>query len=399
LGLAARVAYTLAVAKSAPLVGDAVEIRGIALAVADGHGYVNPFPPAMATAHKPPLYPLALALVSVTGLRSPSAHQIASALIGAGTVVVVALVARRLAGDRAALIAAALGAIYPVFIATDASLRTECLYLFLIALALLAALRAWESPSVARMAQLGAVVGLAALTRSEGLLLLLLALPIVWRVGRSSRAVRLGVAAAACLVVMGPWLIRCWIVFDEPVLISTNYGDLVAGANCDATYSGRLIGEWAFECALGETGSNEAVVAKRLRSRGLHYARDHAGRLPAVLAVRALRPWGFYSPSGEIALHDLGEGRDETTSWLGLAMSWVLLALAIPAFVLLVRRGKPWFVVAAPFLLVVFVSVTAYGSLRFRAPADVALVVLGAVALDAAWARLQPRGSAGSATS
>jgi 4-amino-4-deoxy-L-arabinose transferase-like glycosyltransferase len=393
------VVYVLAVAKSAPLVGDAVEIRGIALAVADGHGFVSPFHAAQPTAHKPPLYPLALALVSLTGLRSPTAHQLASAVIGTGTVVVLAFVARRLAGDRAALIAAALGAVYPVFLATDASLRSECLYVFLIALTLLAALRAWESPSVGRLAQLGAVIALAALTRSEGLLLLLLTLPIVWRPGVTGRGWRIGAAAAACLVVLAPWLIRCWVAFDQPVLISTNYGDLVAGANCDATYSGPLIGEWAFACALGEKGSNEAAVATRLRSRGLHYARDHAERLPAVLGVRALRPWGLYSPGGEIALHDLGEGRDKTTSWLGLAMCWLLIALAVPGLIALRSRGRPLSLMLAPFALVVFVSLTAYGSLRFRAPADVALVLLAAVALDTAWSRLQPRGSAGSATS
>ena len=43
----------------------------------------------------------------------------------------------------------------------------------------------------------------------------------------------------------------------------------------------------------------------------------------------------------------------------------------------------PLYILVVPFLLVLLVSVTGYGILRFRAPADVALVVLGAVALDA----------------
>jgi hypothetical protein len=55
----------------------------------------------------------------------------------------------------------------------------------------------------------------------------------------------------------------------------------------------------------------------------------------------------------------------------------------VVGFVALRRRRKPLFILAAPFALVLFVSVTSYGILRFRAPADVALVVLGAVALDA----------------
>ena len=59
------------------------------------------------------------------------------------------------------------------------------------------------------------------------------------------------------------------------------------------------------------------------------------------------------------------------------------MALAVAGFVVLRRRGQPLFILLAPFALVLIVSVTSYGILRFRAPADVALVVLGAVALDA----------------
>jgi hypothetical protein len=67
------------------------------------------------------------------------------------------------------------------------------------------------------------------------------------------------------------------------------------------------------------------------------------------------------------------------------------MILSGAGFVVLRRRGQPLFILAAPFALVLLVSVTSYGILRFRAPADVALVVLGAVALDALWGRLSGR--------
>jgi hypothetical protein len=171
-------------------------------------------------------------------------------------------------------------------------------------------------------------------------------------------------------------------VFDEPVFISTNSGDLIAGANCDDVYSGPHMGSWSFACATGATGANEAEVAGRLRDRGLRYARDHAGRLPVVAAARVLRPWGLYDPDGEVAGKTLGEGRSKAANWAGVVACWALLALAVVGFVTLRRRGQPLFILLAPFALVVLVSVTSYGILRFRAPADVALVVLGAVALD-----------------
>ena len=391
LGLAVRVWYALAVAGDAPLVGDGVEFHGLANVVADGRGFVTPIvlpgQEAAATAHKPPLYPLALALVSALGGSGYAAHQIASAVMGTGTVLVLGLLGAQLAGRRAALLAAGLAAFYPAFVATDASLRSDSLYSLLIALALLAAYRAREQPSAARLAQLGVVIGLAALTRSEALLLLgLLAAPIVWRAG-GRRWARLGIVVAACGLVLAPWLIRCWIVFDQPVAISTNSGDLLAGANCDATYSGALIGSWAFECVLGARGENEAQVANELRDRGLRYAREHAERLPAVVAARSLRTWGLYRPAAEIDLHVTGEGRDKTASWLGLIAMWILLPLAVLGCVVLRRRRQPLFILLAPLVLVLLVSISAYGILRFRAAADVAIIALAAVALDALLAR------------
>jgi hypothetical protein len=238
------------------------------------------------------------------------------------------------------------------------------------------------------------LIGLATLARSEGLaLVVLLGVPIALRAapGGLGPLARFAMVTIACVVTLAPWLIRCWIAFDRPVFISTNSGDLIAGANCAAVYSGPHIGSWAFACATGATGKNEADVAAKLRRRGFDYARDHAGRLPAVTVARALRPWGVYDPHGEVVGKTLGEGRSTTANWLGLFACWGLMALSVFAFVLLRRRGQPLFILAAPFALVLLVSVTSYGILRFRAPADVALVVLGAVALDALWARVAGR--------
>jgi 4-amino-4-deoxy-L-arabinose transferase-like glycosyltransferase len=390
VGLVLRIWYALAVAGDAPLVGDGLEIFGIADVVADGRGYITPIvaagQEAAATAHKPPLYPLLVASAfAITG-DSYTVQHIVTAVIGTGTVVVLALIAGRLAGARAALLAAAIGAVYPAFLAADASLRSEPLYALLIALTLLAAYRAWERPSAGRLIQLGALIALAALTRSEALaLLLLLAAPVVWRSAHGGRAWRLAVVATTCTLVLAPWLIRCWIAFDQPVLISTNSGDLIAGANCGATYSGPLLGGWAFDCALpaDDDRANEAQVSDRLRARGLRYARDHVDRLPVVLAARVLRPWGVFRPEEQINLRAEGEGQRRIVDWLGLATFWVLAALAVVGGLVMRRRGVWLYPLLVPFALVLLVSLGAYGILRFRAPADLSVIVLAAVALDA----------------
>jgi 4-amino-4-deoxy-L-arabinose transferase-like glycosyltransferase len=383
--LALRVVYALAVAGKAPLTGDGLENYGIALGVVHGRGYVAPlvFDEAVPTAHKPPLYPLFLALVSAVGPDSYVAHQIASAVIGTATVVVVALLGRRVAGPRAGLLAGGLAAVYPILLITDASLRSESLYALLVALALLAAYRAVDRASAGRVAVLGAVVGLAALTRTEGLaLLVLLALPVAWRTGRAGRGQRIGLVAAACAVVLVPWLVRCWSVFDRPVLISTNSGDLIAGANCSRTYRGDYLGAWLFQCLPDVRGGNEAQRADRLRDVGLHFARHHAGRLPVVLAARVLRSWSLFRPEQQLGI-DATEGRSRTAGELGRFACYGLMILAAVGTLHLRRRREPLLILVAPVVLVVVVSITAYGVTRFRIPADIVLIVLAAVALDA----------------
>ena len=385
-GLAARLAYALLLVKSKPLLGDALEFHLQANLLADGKGYIQPFlyeatGTARASADKPPLYPFLEAGVSLLGGRTWAWHQLVGCLAGTGTVAVVGLVGRRAAGPRAGLIAAGLAAAYPLLVAADGSLRSESVYALCIALVLLAALAYREAPSARGAALLGVAVAAAALTRGEALVLLvLLALPLC-----GPR--RAAVAALACVVVLAPWLARCWIVFDRPVLISTNVGGLLAGANCDATYHGALIGQWDFGCIPPPVHANEALEAERLRDRGLSYARHHAGRLPVVVAARLGRSFELFRPREQARQEAFFEGRNLRVEQAGVACYYALVLLAAYGVVVLRRRDGPWRILLAPVALVVFVTVISYGFTRLRVGAEPALVVLAAVALDAVAAR------------
>ena len=385
-GLAARLAYALLLVKSKPLLGDGLEFHLQANLLADGKGYIQPFlyqaeGVARASADKPPLYPFLEAGVSLLGGRTWAWHQLVGCLAGTGTVAVVGLVGRRAAGPRAGLIAAGLAAGYPLLVAADGSLRSESVYALCIALVLLTALRYRDAPSARGAALLGVAVAAAALTRGEALaLLVLLALPLCgWR--------RAGVAGLACVVVLAPWLVRCWIVFDRPVLISTNVGGLLAGANCDSTYHGALIGQWDFGCIPPPVHANEALEAERLRHRGLSYARDHAGRVPVVEAARLGRSFELYRPREQARQEAFFEGRNLRVEQAGVACYYVLALLAVYGVVVLRRRDGPWAVLLAPVALVILVTLISYGFTRLRVAAEPALVVLAAVALDALAAR------------
>jgi 4-amino-4-deoxy-L-arabinose transferase-like glycosyltransferase len=384
-GVAIRVLYTLLEAPwPPPALDDQFDFRIGAQLLAEGHGFIRPTEyvfngRSIATAQHPPLYTLVLAGLAKLGTTSPDVQRLTGTVFGAGTIAAAGLLGRRVAGDRAGLAAAGLAAVYPVLIAADGALMSESLFGLLAALTLLAAYRLLDAPTVGRALAFGAVAGLATLTRGEMLLLLpLLLIPFVRR--REAWTAVL-VSVLACVVVLAPWTIRNWIVFDQPVLVSTNSGGSVAGANCERTYYGDALGYWALECIRQHPG-NEAQRLDESRRDGVRYARDHAGRVPVVAAARVGRVWSVYKP------FQLPEGRSGRVHKLGVAMFFLLLGLAAWGAVLLRRRRAELWILLAPFVAVTVTALTSYGNVRFRESADVALVVLAGVAVAASFPRL-----------
>jgi 4-amino-4-deoxy-L-arabinose transferase-like glycosyltransferase len=353
--------------------------------VADGMGFISPAAfdagAHLPSAEKPPLYSLVLAVESKLGFSSFHAHRLLGALLGMATIVLLALVAKRIGGARLALLTAALVALDPVLWKWDSQVLSEPLYAPLLALVLLLAYALRDNLTVARGALLGGVIGLAALTRPEALILVPL-LVLLFAVWERRKAVRpLAAMCVVCALVLAPWVIRNWSAFDRP-MISNQSAETIAGANCPTTYYGVGIGFWDVTCIrpLGTVTENEADRAAAQKATGLRYARDHLGRVPLVVLARVGRTWGFFRP--------VATGLDKTVAWL-------LLALALPGLVILVRRRVPVAILLLPAVVVTIASALSFGWLRYRFGADLALIVLAAVSLEAALLWVAPRLRAG----
>jgi hypothetical protein len=251
---------------------------------------------------------------------------------------------------------------------------TESLYGLLCGLSLLAAYRLFEQPALGRAAVLGLVVGVAAHARAEALLLLpLLLLPVIRRPGGLRAAIVVCLSFAAVLT---PWTVRNWSAFDRPVLIATEGGETLAGANCRETYFGERIGAWSVSCVRFSGRGNEAAELNEEGRKGIRYALDHLDRVPAVAAARLARTWGLWWPVQR------PEGRAGWVTYIGAALLFVLAPLAVYGFILLRRRGVPVWILTTPLITVTLTTLLAYGSARFRHSAELPLVVLAAVALD-----------------
>jgi 4-amino-4-deoxy-L-arabinose transferase-like glycosyltransferase len=379
LGVALRVAHTILVAPWPPtFFNDEAYYSALAELISRGEGFVRPgefFGEGLSvpTAERAPLFPLALAALAELGVTGGDGRLL-GVLTGGGTIVVVALLGRRLAGDRVGLLAAGLAAVYPTLIAADGALMTESLYGLLSGLSLLAAYRVLEKPALGRALVLGAIVGVAAHARAEALLLLpLLVLPLVRRPGG------LRATAMVCLsfaVVLAPWTVRNWAAFDRPVLVATEGGETLAGANCAATYFGESVGAWSVSCVRFSGRGNEAAELNEEGRKGIRYALDHLDRVPVVAAARLARTWGLWWPVQR------PEGRAAWVTYIGAALLFLIAPLAIYGFMLLRRRRVPVWILTTPFITVTLTTLLAYGSARFRHSAELPLVVLAAVALD-----------------
>jgi hypothetical protein len=394
-------------------VNDATWYHTVANAIADGHGFSlgtrldtsSPTAfeisgPWLPTAYHPPLFPAVLALPASFGLTSFVGQRTVSCVIGAATPLAVALVGRRIGGDRLGLVAGVSAAIYPPLVANDSVLMSESLYGLLIAATILTAMWTAAAPTWRRAAVLGAVVGLDALTRAEALLLLVLLVPFVVRRAGPGSLRRYLAAVAAALVLVAPWCVRNSLQFDRATGISTGDGAVLASANTDRTYRGPYIGSWDF-AALAVPRSarvdrkDEAAVGAYLRRRGVDYARAHAGRLPVVAAARALRTWSLYpfDLARQARQNEFLSARHGAAGWASLVAGWAAVALALLGALLLRRQGILGAPLLSPLVLVTVSSAVFYGDVRFREAAEISLVLLAAVAVRALWHRLVARGA------
>ena len=413
--LAVRIAFTLVVApdvRTSPP-SDAGAYHLLANNLADGRGYIRPYdlllakPPAVRpTAEYPPLFPALLSVVSRAGGDTVSAQRLAMCFVGAGTVVLIGLLGRRVAGAGVGLVAAGLAAVYPMLFQSDAVLMPETLYAFLISAVLLLAYRAVEQPSIARFGALGLAVGAAILTRAEAIfLVVLLVLPLALLLRDVDRRRRLAlgaVAVGATLVVVLPWTARNYARFDEVVPVSTNLGSAVDGANCPPMYSGRFKGLWRYspDCFEGFlqpelAAGNEAVSADAHRADGLRYARRHAREVPGVMAVRWLRTFGFYDTKFQVRFETFTEWRKPRWQTLGMRMYWALLPFAAVGTVVLVRRRQRVWPLVSTFVLVSVTTALTYGNERFRIAAEPALLVFAATGITVLLRLLRARFASG----
>ena len=277
VGLVLRIAFALFYWVGQPLTHDEREYLALARSVARGEGFRYPADePSPGTAQqfgRAPGYPLFLAALGVT---TPSDHaprrvQVAQACVGALGIWLIATIAGRAAGPRAAVTAAAIAAAYPPLIWMPAYVLSETLFS---TLALGAALALTprpiadrgsrtEIPSSARAAildarssLLGAVLtGIAILTRPA--MLFFVPLAMLWFLWRRRPAAALAFLLVSVLCV-APWTMRNHRVYGRWIAVASEGG---------VTF---WTGNHPLARGDGDLAANLAIKRAELSFRGAH---------------------------------------------------------------------------------------------------------------------------------
>jgi 4-amino-4-deoxy-L-arabinose transferase-like glycosyltransferase len=202
------------------------EMGRVARSLAQGQGFSSPLPsPTGPTAIVGPVYPLLLALIfkifGVYSTASAIAVRVVQSIFASLTCVFVYLCGRDTVGDAAGKLAAIIWALFPLNIFFTVTKVWETSLTALLAAALfwyMLPLR--RSLSIRRWSVTGALLGIAALTSTSLVVLVIpFALSALWRNGtRLFRPAIIG--ALTCVVVVSPWLVRNYVVFGKFMLRS-----------------------------------------------------------------------------------------------------------------------------------------------------------------------------------
>ena len=237
LALVVRLGATAAVGFSTLRFGDASRYLFAATELAQHGRYPDRTEPYF---FRPPAYPLFLVVATLGRTGCIPAAKIANGVLGAFGAVLLALLSIRIFRHRGIAIATGTAAaLHPSFVLLSTDVQSEPLFLLFLLLAGLALLNASDGPSPRLALAAGAMLGLAALTRSSALALApLLAAPLLDR--RRPRRIGSTLAGAALLgflLSLAPWTLRNALRFRELLPVSDAGGVSLYAGNSGWTRS------------------------------------------------------------------------------------------------------------------------------------------------------------------
>lgn len=390
-GLLVRLAFAFLYWHDKPLTHDEREYLALAASVSAGRGFNYPAVHDPGTAQqfgRAPGYPLFLAAIGVNSTdlaATPANVKIAQAIAGAAGVWVIGLIARRAAGPLAGSAAAAIAAVYPPLVWICAYALSEALYSTIALLAVLlldaAVERGGRSTTSSALPGAGWSTG-AGLATGVGILvrpamLFFFPLAVVW-LGVQRRFALAALFAAAAVLIVAPWTVRNFRVYDRFVLVASEGGvTFWTGNHPLARGEGDLAANPAIKAAeLSFRAAHPGATAEELEPLyyrdAIAYIRAHPQRWLWLLAKKA-----FYTVVPAGPSYTLHSTRYRVASIASYLLLLPLAILGVGAWWRTPRRPEALFALAAS---AVIVSLLFFPQERFRIPVmDPTLIVCAGI--------------------
>jgi 4-amino-4-deoxy-L-arabinose transferase-like glycosyltransferase len=372
---------------------DGVEYNAIASnLVQSGEFSVKPGHP---TSFRAPGFPFALAGVyALFGDRNYLAAHLFFCVVGAALSVFTFLLAREVADETTALVAAAFVAVYPNLAYYAIHFASEPLFTLLLTMSVWVLLRGWRAGGWSSLIIAGLLLGLAALVRPAAFYFL--PFFVVAFLARYRRLVPtiVGVIAMGIgiLVPIVPWAVRNHEVHDRYLLLASNGGSTFWGANNQLVLDEpELHGTWISTERMADEKQRVRGIANEVSrdsaewAMGKTFLKQHATAIPRLAWYKLVAMWTPVSETPNAKFNLILE-----LSY-GVALPFMVLGLVMS----LRRRGwldaALWSLIA-PIAATTAAAVVFYGSARFRSTIEPLLLIFAATAvsplLGRAWARI-----------
>lgn len=327
---------------------------------------------------------------ALTG-NSAVALTLVQSLLAAVTVFLTWLLARRLFGPRAAIVAAFGVAVFPLAFEYYGLLFPEALAIPLTML--VAVLVIGRTPTNGLVVATGVAMGLSLLVRPTAFFLFA-GIAAAWVVASGWRR-GLGLAAGCAVIaalVVAPWTIRNALT-EEVGLIPISVQDGAAYGTFNESTAADSDNPWAWrafprdyeQVVRLDEPTSDAEFRSRMQDAAFEYIKDHPTSLAKAFWWNGIRRfWDLRSPSS--AINEVAfQGRSEVVRGVGLGMYYLVLPLAL-AGLWRVRRRAEILAPALALAIAASLAFTVIAGTRYRAPLEPLLVILAASLLaPAAW--------------
>ena len=400
----ARIGVALALGdqlRGLPGAADQLSYQTLATSLIDGHGFTFEtgwWPmtsPGAPTAHWSYLYTAFLAAVqAVVGLNPVLMRIIQSIAVGVLQPLLAYLLGRRMFGEAAGLVAAALTALYAYFVYYSATLMTEPFYFTAILASLYFAIRLADhlkdedSPRPTRLqwaVALGLVLAVAVLLRQVFLLIIPTLLLWTWIAGGRRNALFAAIPALIVGLVILPITLFNYSRFNQFVLLNTNAGFAFFWANHPihgtSFIPAREIDDYQVLIPPELRHLNEAEMDRALLSRGLQIVRADPLRFLLLSMSRIPTYFTFWPSAASGIVSNISR-----VGSFGIMLPFMLLGILFWlrdhwTDGLLKLLATPGALLLAFGVVYTVVHLLSWALIRYRLPVDAVLIIFAGLAV------------------